>query len=163
MASAGCGRRCATRRPARPRPRRGSASEGMVLNGSRVAGVVHLLGGQHEKVAAAQMGEVVGLTRMEEIATGAVLTPSGKGDALPQPELLQPVYGLAVHAEKRGDDVKLTGSIAKLIDEDPTLQLEQNAELREMVLWGQGDVHLQLAIDRLRNRHNLTVVGHPAT
>jgi len=141
---------------------RGPISEGNVLNGTRVAGVVHLLGAQHEKVAAAQMGEVVGLTRMEEIATGAVLTPSGKGAALPQPELLQPVYGLAVHAEKRGDDVKLTGSIAKLIDEDPTLQLEQNAELREMVLWGQGDVHLQIAIDRLRNRHNLAVVGHHA-
>src|SRR5271163_4903731 len=141
---------------------RGPISEGNVLNGTRVAGVVHLLGAQHEKVAAAQTGEVVGLTRMEEVATGAVLTPSGKGAALPQPELLQPVYGLAVHAEKRGDDVKLTGSIAKLIDEDPTLQLEQNAELREMVLWGQGDVHLQIAIDRLRNRHNLTVVGHHA-
>ena len=54
---------------------RGPISEGMVLNGTRVAGVVHLLGGQHEKVAAAQTGEVVGLTRMEEIATGAVLTP----------------------------------------------------------------------------------------
>src|SRR5207237_4878294 len=52
---------------------RGPISEGMVLNGTRVAGVVHLLGGQHEKIAAAQMGEVVGLTRMEEIATGAVL------------------------------------------------------------------------------------------
>ncbi len=141
---------------------RGPISEGMVLNGTRVAGVVHLVGGQHEKVAAAQMGEVVGLTRMEEIATGAVLTPSGKAETLPQPELLQPVYGLAVHAEKRGDDVKLTGSIGKLIEEDPTLQLEQNAELREMVLWGQGDVHLQIAMDRLRNRHNLAVVGHHA-
>jgi elongation factor G len=141
---------------------RGAISEGMVLNGTRVAGVVHLVGAQHEKVAAAQMGEVVGLTRMEEIATGAVLTPSGKADPLPQPERPQPAYGLAMHAEKRGDDVKLTGSIAKLIDEDPTLELEQNAELREMVLWGQGDVHLQIAVDRLRNRHNLAVVGQPA-
>src|SRR6267142_6832105 len=91
---------------------RGPISEGVVLNGTRVAGVVHLLGGQHEKIAAAQMGEVVGLTRMEEIATGAVLSPSGKAEKLPQPELLQPVYGLAIHAEKRGDDVKLSGSIA---------------------------------------------------
>ena len=134
----------------------------MVLNGTRVAGVVRLLGAQHEKVAAAQLGEIVGLTRMEEIATGAILTPSGKAAPLPQPEGLQPVYGLAIHAEKRGDDVKLSGSIAKLIDEDPTLQLEHNAELREMVLWGQGDVHLQIAIDRLRHRHNLAVVGHHA-
>jgi elongation factor G len=141
---------------------RGAISEGQVLNGTRVAGVVHIVGGQHEKTAAAQLGEVVGLTRLEEIATGTVLTPSGKAEKLPQPEQLQPVYGLAIHAEKRGDDVKLSGSIAKLIDEDPTLQLEQNAELREMVLWGQGDVHLQIAIDRLRNRHNLAVVGHHA-
>jgi elongation factor G len=99
---------------------------------------------------------------MEEIATGAVLTPSGKAAPLPQPERPQPCYGLAIHAEKRGDDVKLSGAIAKLIDEDPTLELEHNAELREMVLWGQGDVHLQIALDRTRNRHNLAVVGHHA-
>ncbi len=141
---------------------RGQVAEGNVLNGVRVAGVVRLLGAQQEKVAAGHMGEVVGLTRMEEIATGAVLTPSGKAAPLPQPEKLQPVYGLAIHAEKRPDDVKLSGSIAKLVDEDPTFELEQNAELREMVLWGQGDVHLQIAIDRLRNRHNLAVVGHHA-
>src|SRR5580700_2224327 len=142
---------------------RGTISEGMVLNGSRVAGVVRIVGAQQEKVAAAQVGEVVGLTRMEEIATGAVLTPSGKTEPLLRPERPQPVFGLAIHAEKRGDDVKLSGSIAKLIDEDPTLELEQNAEMREMVLWGQGDVHVQIALDRLRNRHNLAVVGHPAT
>jgi elongation factor G len=141
---------------------RGAVAEGNVLNGARVAGVMKLLGAQQEKVAAGQIGEVVGLTRMEEIATGAVLTSSGKAEPLLQPEKLPPVYGLAVHAERRGDDVKLTGSIAKLIDEDPTLELEQNAELREMVLWGQGDVHLQIALDRLRNRHNLAVVGHHA-
>src|SRR5262249_54391403 len=59
-------------------------------------------------------------------------------------------------------DVKLTGSIGRLVEEDPTLELEQNAELREMVLWGQGDVHLQIALDRMRNRQNLAVVGHHA-
>jgi elongation factor G len=141
---------------------RGAVSEGMVLNGVRVAGVVRLLGAQQEKIAAAQAGEVVGLTRMEEIATGAVLTPSGKADPLPRPERPQPVYGLAIATERRSDDVKLTGAIAKLIEEDPTLELEQNADTGEMVLWGQGEVHLQIALDRLRNRHNLAVNGRRA-
>ncbi len=141
---------------------RGPIAEGAVLNGVRVAGVVRVTGAQHEKVPSAGAGEVVGFTRMEEIATGTVLTPSGKANPLPQPEKPQPVFGLAVHAEKRGDDVKLSGAIAKLIDEDPALELEQNQDTREMVLWGQGDVHIQIAIDRLRNRHNLAVVGHPA-
>jgi elongation factor G len=142
---------------------RGSVSEGNTLNGARVAGVLRLVGAQHEKVPAANAGAVVGLGRMEEITTGTVLTPSGKADRLPSADRPQAVFGLAIHAEKRGDDVKLSGAIAKLIDEDPALELEQNAEMREMVLWGQGDVHVQIAIDRLRNRHNLAVVGQPAT
>jgi elongation factor G len=141
---------------------RGTIAEGSVLNGVRVAGVLRLVGAQQEKIAAAKLGEVVGLARMEEIVTGTVLTPSGKGETLPSPERLQPVFGLAIHAEKRGDDVKLSGAIAKLIDEDPALELEQNQDTREMVLWGQGDVHVQIALDRLRNRHNLAVVGHPS-
>jgi elongation factor G len=138
---------------------RGTISEGMVLNGSRVAGVIRLAGAQQEKAPSAQAGEVVGLTRMEDIATGAVLTPSGKAEPPPRPERLQPVYGLAIAAERRTDDVKLTGAVGKLVEEDPTLELEQNADTQEMVLWGQGDIHLQIAIDRLRNRHNLAVGG----
>ena len=141
---------------------RGTISEGMVLNGSRVAGLLRLVGAQQEKVPSAQAGEVVGLTRMEEIATGAVLTPSGKAEPLLIPERPQPVFGLAITSERRQDDVKLTGAIGKLIEEDPTLELEQNADMQEMVLWGQGDIHLQIAIDRLRNRHNLAVNGRRA-
>jgi elongation factor G len=141
---------------------RGTISEGMVLNGSRVAGILRLVGAQQEKVPSARAGEVVGLTRMEEIATGAVLTPSGKAEPLPLPERPQPVFGLAITSERRQDDVKLTGAIGKLIEEDPTLELEQNADTQEMVLWGQGDIHLQIAIDRLRNRHNLAVNGRRA-
>jgi elongation factor G len=141
---------------------RGTISEGMVLNGSRVAGILRLVGAQQEKVPSAQAGEVVGLTRMEEIATGAVLTPSGKADPLVLPERPQPVFGLAITSERRQDDVKLTGAIGKLIEEDPTLELEQNADTQEMVLWGQGDIHLQIAIDRLRSRHNLAVNGRRA-
>ena len=99
---------------------------------------------------------------MEDIATGAVLTPSGKAEPFVRPERPQPVFGLAITSERRADDVKLTGAIGKLIEEDPTIELEQNADTQEMVLWGQGDIHLQIALDRLRNRNNLAVSGRPA-
>jgi elongation factor G len=141
---------------------RSTISEGMVLNGTRVAGLLRLTGAQQEKIPSAQTGEVVGLTRMENIATGAVLTPSGKAEPLPRPGRPQPVFGLAITSERRADDVKLTGAIGKLIEEDPTIELEQNADTQEMVLWGQGDIHLQIALDRLRNRNNLAVSGRPA-
>jgi len=141
---------------------RGAVSEGMVLNGTRVAGLLRLTGAQQEKLPSAQTGEIVGLTRMEDVQTGAMLTPSGKAEPLPRPERPQPVFGLAITSERRQDDVKLTGAIGRLIEEDPTLELEQNADTQEMVLWGQGDIHLQIALDRLRNRHNLAVSGKPA-
>ena len=136
----------------------GQVSDGMTLGGARVAGVLRLTGAHQEKLVAAQAGEVVALARMEGVATGAVLA-TGAAPQLPRPPLPKPVYGLALVAEKRADDVKLTPTIAKLVEEDPTLHLEQSAELQEMVLWGQGDIHLQIAIDRLRNKYNLPVTA----
>jgi len=138
---------------------RGAVSEGLTLNGVRVAGIVRLMGAAQEKVPSAGVGEVVGLARMEGVATGTVLTTGGAAPELQRPELPKPVFGMAIAAEKRNDDVKLSGSIQKLIEEDPTLRMEHNIELGEMVLWGQGDIHLQIAMDRLRNKYNLPVTG----
>ena len=136
----------------------GTVSDGMTLGGVRVAGILRLTGAHQEKLAAAQAGEVVALARMEGVATGAVLA-TGTAPALPKLPPPEPVYGLTLAAEKRSDDVKLTSAIAKLVEEDPTLQLEQNPELQEMILWGQGDIHLQIAIDRLRHKYSLPVTA----
>jgi elongation factor G len=134
----------------------GQVNEGMTLNGVRVAGVLRLLGAQATKTPSAGAGEVVALARLEGIATGTVLS-TGTPPDLPKVPLPAPVYGLAITAEKRADDVKLTGAVARLIEEDPTLSLEHNAELQEIVLWGQGDIHLQIALDRLKQRYGLAV------
>ena len=139
----------------------GQVSEGMSLNGTRVAGVLRLQGAASEKLPSAGPGEIVALARMEGIATGTVLS-TGTPPQVPRPPLPRPVFGLAINAEKRNDDVKLTPAIGRLIEEDPTLSLEQNADLQEMVLWGQGDIHLQIAMDKLKSKHNLAVVSrHP--
>jgi elongation factor G len=136
----------------------GEIHDGMSLSGVRVGGILRLTGANSEKLSVAGPGDVVALARMEGIATGAVLA-MGEPPQLPGVELPKPVYGLAIGAEKRGDDVKLTPAIAKLVEEDPTLHLEQNPDLQEMILWGQGDIHLQIAIDRLRTKYNIAAVG----
>lgn len=137
----------------------GQISEGMSLNGVRVAGVVKLLGAQATKVTSAAPGEVVALARLEGITTGTVLSSGAAPPAVSRPAMPSPVYGLTIAAEKRADDVKLTGAVARLIEEDPTLSLEHNAELQEIVLWGQGDIHLQIALDRLKQRYSLAVTA----
>ncbi len=141
---------------------RGTVSEGMSLNGVRVAGVLRVNGAKQEKVASAGVGEVVALARLEGIGTGTVLSSGASPPRLPKPELPKPVYGLTVAAEKRADDVKLSSAIQKVIEEDPTLELRHSEDGHELVLWGQGDIHLQIALDRMRTKYSLpAITKHP--
>jgi len=86
----------------------------------------------------------------------------GEG-AVPPVRRLEPLFGLALAAERKGDDVKLTGALAKLVEEDASYRLEHNAQFSELVLWGQGEIHLQVALERLKNRFNLGVVTRKPT
>jgi elongation factor G len=136
----------------------GQVSEGMSLNGVRVAGVLRMLGAQTTKVPSAVPGDVVALARLEGIATGTILS-SATPPGIDHLALPAPAYGLAIAAERRSEDVKLSGAITRLIEEDPTLSVEHNAELQEIVLWGQGDIHLQIALERLKQRYGLGVTA----
>ena len=137
----------------------GTVSDGDTLNGERISGMHHLMGHQQSKIAKAGSGDVVALGRMDEIKSGAILTPSGQPPegAAPWPAAIPPVYAVAVHAGTRDDEVKMTGALARLMEEDPSLSLDHSAETREMVLWGQGEVQLLIAAEKLKNRFNLIV------
>lgn len=141
---------------------RGTVNDGMTLGGERVSGVFRMMGHDQAKLPAAGPGEVVALGRLEKAATGDLLTDRGNlGKPALWPEPPPAVFGLALHAQNRNDEVKLTAAIQKLVEEDPALTLEQSADTGELVLWGQGDIHLQIAMDRLRNKFNVAVKGQP--
>ena len=138
---------------------RGSLPDGVVLNGTRAAGVYRMMGAQQTKLGAAEVGDVVALGRLEGIGTGDTLVKGAKPpeEELPRAATPPPVYALAITAEKRDDEVKLSTAIAKVIEEDPSLSVEQNPDTQEFVLWGQGEIHLQVSVARLRNKYNLEI------
>ncbi|GAB4343166.1 MAG: elongation factor G [Leptolyngbyaceae cyanobacterium] len=141
----------------------GSLTDGMVLNGVRVGGIYRMMGQQQQSLTSASAGEIVALGRMEGIKTGDILTSgdASAGAKLPTIEKLTPVFALAIAAEKRSDEVKLTGALTKLLEEDPSLAWEQHGDTHEIILWGQGDIHLQVAMDRLNRKYNLPMSAHP--
>jgi elongation factor G len=139
----------------------GEVKDGMTLGGMRVGGVYRMFGAHHDNVPSAAAGEIVGLGRLEEARTGQTLTNGTAAAPLPTAEATPPMYAFAVHADNRNDEVKLSGAIAKLIDEDPSLRFEQDPELQESLLWGQGEMHLRVAMDRLRSKYNIGVHGRP--
>jgi elongation factor G len=136
----------------------GKLADGASLSGVRVGGIVRLKGHEMAKLPAATIGEVVALQRMDEVATGRLLSASGKAKlAEAWPTALAPLFSLALDVANRNDEVKLTAALAKLTDEDPSLSLTHEPETHELVLWGQGEIHLQIAADRLRLKYNLPV------
>ena len=145
----------------------GELADGAVLYGSqgqeaRVAGVFSMLGATPLKMAKASLGDTVALGRLEKINTGeTVSTGKGTPKQLMAPSVTPGVYGVAISVTDRKDEVKLTASISKLIEEDPTLALEHNATTHEMVLWGQGEVHLRVALERLQGKFGVHAKTQP--
>ncbi len=139
----------------------GTITDGMTLNRVRVGGVYRLMGQQQEPIQTAGVGEIVALGRMEDVHTGDTITSDSKEVAsLPKVEPLAPVYALAIAPENRRDEVKLTSAITKLLEEDPSLRWEQHGDTHEVILWGQGEIHLKVALDRLRRKYNLAMNTH---
>lgn len=135
---------------------RGSVKDGENLNGERVSGLFRIQGEEREKISSAEAGEVVGFGRMEEVKTGDILTPSGKAPEIAGwPAALTPVFAVAVGTENKADEVKLSGALAKLTEEDPSLIISHNSDTHQMLLEGQGEMHIQVAFDRLESKFNL--------
>ena len=138
----------------------GKLQDGMMLSGHRVGSVARMKGHELAKLAGAGQGDVVALGRMDEVATGMLLSAGKAKTATPWPPKPAPLFSLAIETENRADEVKLTAALHKLVEEDEALTVEQNPDTHEMVLWGQGEIHLQIAIDRLRLKYNLPVKSH---
>ena len=138
----------------------GKLTDGAILNGVRAGGIYRLMG-QQQSLNEAQAGEIVALSRLEGIKTGDTLSSNGQlKTELPKAEQLMPVFALAIAPEKRNDEVKLSGALTKLLEEDPSLHWEQHGDTHEVILWGQGEIHIQVALDRLRRKYNLPMSTH---
>ncbi|MGZ5934929.1 MAG: elongation factor G [Rhizomicrobium sp.] len=144
----------------------GTLKDGAILHrqdgsDARVGGIFALKGETQTKLAEAHAGDTVALGRLEGVLTCETLSTAKSPMPKVQIEHLVPVYRLAIEAADRKDEVKLTAAIAKLREEDPSLDFEQNAELHEMSLVGQGEIHLKVAVDKLLSKYGLKILTHP--
>jgi elongation factor G len=141
----------------------GQAGDGTTLlagddEAGRVAGVFKLVGQATEKRGPAAVGETVGFAKLDKAKTGDTLT-AGKQ---PHPPLARiepypPVLAIAISAKERKDDVKLGQALNKLAEEDPSITVVHNPETHEVVLWGQGEMHLRVATERLSDRYGVAI------
>jgi elongation factor G len=130
----------------------------------RVSGTFKLLGQSNEKRGVAAAGEIVALGKLEYAKTGDTLT-AGKQAHTPLVEVKphEPVLAISVSAKERKDDVKLGQALHKLVDEDPSVTVVHNPETHEVIVWGQGEMHLRVAAERLADRFGVAInTGRPS-
>lgn len=131
---------------------------------ARVSGISAASAAGDVKRSAADAGEVVALGKLEPFKTGDTLlsgktAPQSLVEIAPSPAVL----ATAVAAPDRKDDVKLGLALAKLSEEDPSLVIRQDPLTHDTVVWGQGEMHLRVAIERLRDRYGVAVKQHAPT
>jgi elongation factor G len=115
-------------------------------------------GSQTKKITSAPEGDVVAIGKLDPVAAGDVLVASGKADAIKVPRKKRfPVYQLAIQTKDRKDDVRLSGALQKLVEEDAGLEVVHDQTTHEILLQGQGEPHLRSVLDRLKGRFNVDV------
>jgi elongation factor G len=124
----------------------------------RITGISRMVGQSLLRIPEARAGDCLAFGRLEHAHTGQAI---GLGKSRPQPAIRiappEPVMAILLHAADRKDDVKLSAALQKLADEDPALVISQSAEGGEMTLAGQGEMHLRVALARIRNRFGVSV------
>ncbi|WP_257453831.1 elongation factor G [Archangium lipolyticum] len=140
---------------------RGEVQDGGTLANGRVGGVQRVHGTKQTAAGTARAGEVVSVGRVETMRTGDLADPTRVHTARDWPLAPPPVHQVAIVAEKRTDDVKLTSALARLVEEDPSLSVDQEADSQMLLLGGQGELHLREALEHLRARMRVPVVTRP--
>jgi elongation factor G len=124
----------------------------------RVGGLFAVQGGSLKKTAAAEAGDVVAIGKLEQVAAGDVLTLTGRAaERRSFAPHRPPLFAIGVAAKNRQDDVRVSGALSKLVEEDPGLELIHDSEMGQVLLAGQGEGHVRLALDRLKRRFGVEV------
>ena len=128
------------------------------------SGTFKLVGQTTEKRGPAAAGETVALGKLEYAKTGDTLSAGKQAHAaVAEVEPHPAVLAISVSAKERKDDVKLGQALHKLVDEDPSIHLVHNPETHEVVMWGQGEMHLRVAAEKLAGHFGVAIsTGRPS-
>ncbi len=127
----------------------------------RVGALSSPLGKLLRPVAQAVAGDVCAVAKLSRAETGDTLSEKDNPLLIEPWVMPDPLLPVAIRAHAKSDEDKLSQGLSRLVAEDVTLRLEVNAETRQLVLWCMGEAHLDVLLDRLRNRYGVEVDAVP--
>jgi elongation factor G len=125
---------------------------------ARTGGLLQMQGKQHQNVPEAIAGDIVAVAKVEDLHLGDSVAAAANAPKLPRPTFPTPMFGLAVEPKSRGDEQKISTSLHKIADEDPTFHITRDNQTKEMVITGMSQLHLDVLQHRLKRRFDLEVI-----
>lgn len=126
--------------------------------GTEKIGRLYLVRGKKQiEVSQVGPGDIGAVTKLAKAKTGDTLCSSAKPVVLGGVQFPAPVISLAVQTKEKGDEEKIGSGLHKLLEEDPTLQLQNNTETKQMLLSGLGEQHLEVTVSKLKAKFGVNV------
>ncbi|MGZ8793378.1 MAG: elongation factor G [Gaiellaceae bacterium] len=126
----------------------------------RVGQLMQLEGKEHVQVAEFGEGDIGAVAKLNETQTGDVLMDAEHQVELPEIGFPEPVMSFAVTPKAKGDEEKMASGLRRLSEEDPTIQMRRDQQTGEQLLMGLSQMHVEVAVDRLKSRFNVEVELH---
>jgi elongation factor G len=127
---------------------------------ARVGGLFLVQGSKTAPVPQAVAGDIVAVTKVDDLHIGDTVGNKPHPPKLPAPSFPTPMFGLAVEPKARGDEQKISGSLAKIANEDPTFHVTRDSQTKELVITGMSQLHLDVVQHRLKRRYDLDIITH---
>ncbi|MFY9618529.1 MAG: elongation factor G [Pyrinomonadaceae bacterium] len=125
-------------------------------------GALHTMQGkQLDKVPEANAGDIIACVKLKETQTGDTLCDKAKALVYDPVQYPEPAIAFAIEPKSRQDEEKISVAIHKILEEDPSLSFTRDAQTKEFLLAGSGQVHVETVVDRLKKRYNVEVMLHP--
>ena len=128
----------------------------------RVGQLFALRGKEHETLSEVPAGDIAAVAKLSHTTTGDTLSTKDDPVTLPAIEMPEPLLAFAITPKTKGDEDKLSTALSRLREEDPTLRIERSDETHETVMYGMGEAHLDVQIERMKRKFGVEVATAPA-
>lgn len=127
----------------------------------KVGQLMHLQGKQGTGVPGLVAGDIGGLAKLKNAATGDTLAAKERPVRLAWIEVPEPAMSFAVEPKSKSDEEKIGEAVQRLLDEDITLRVSRDPDTHEYLLAGAGQLHIEIAVAKLKERYKVDVLLHP--
>jgi len=123
----------------------------------KFANLFRLQGKKQIEISEATCGDIVAVSKLMKISNDDTISSIDKPLIMDKVEYLQPTLPRAIISKNKGDEEKIGIGLSKLIEEDQTLRQELNIEVHQSIIWGMGDLHLNITRDKLKEKYDVEV------